>query len=238
MLSLNSVSFDTTGFTLEEDGDVRRVWHTASGDGVGAFLFNLAPDIEARLDSIDDVRRSYRASAMAAGLGVIEIDTPQVEGCIAVRTIFKAPQQPHGMTYLGAITLPFRDFSFVVKAQCAEHGTTGMREAIIFDAMLASGQIKPEDFARAEKTGTVPGWMQDPYDSTIKWSVLRNLSEDEQYDAQFPNHPLSRIRSLLHSVQSSLRLAPEVMNAPPYVFRIEPDGRQGRHTRRPWWKIW
>src|SRR3954469_2716238 len=90
------------------------------------------------------------------------------------------------------------------KAQCAEHGTTGMREAIIFDAMLASGQIKPEDFARAEKTGTVPGWTQDPYDSTIKWSVLRNLSEDEQYDAQFPNHPLSRIRSLLHSVQSSL----------------------------------
>jgi hypothetical protein len=46
MLSLNSVSFDTTGFILQEDGDAKRVWHTASGDGVGTFLFNLAPDID------------------------------------------------------------------------------------------------------------------------------------------------------------------------------------------------
>ena len=93
---------------------------------------------------------------MAAGLGVIEIDTGQIDGCTAIRTILKAPQQPHGMTCVGAITLPFRDFSFVIKAQCAEHGTTGVREAVTLDAMLGSGRIKLEDVARAEKSGKIP----------------------------------------------------------------------------------
>ena len=63
---------------------------------------------------------SYRRSVSQAGLGVIEIDTVLVDGCTAVRTLFKAAQQPTGRTYLGALTFPFRDFSYALKAQCEE----------------------------------------------------------------------------------------------------------------------
>jgi hypothetical protein len=238
MPSLNSLSFDTTAFRLQEDGDARRIWRTPWGDGVGVFLFTLPPDIEAAIESIDDVRMFYRSSAMAAGFGVIEIETPSIDRCIGVRTILKCPQQPHGMTYLGSITLPFRDFSFVVKAQCEEHGVTGVREAVVFDEMLASGKIRTEDVARAKKSGKVPGWMQDPYDATIKWSIQRNLAEDEQYDVRFPEHPLSRVRTILRGVQSSLHFAPEVVNAPPFVFRGSWDDNAKQRIKPPWWKIW
>ena len=34
---------------------------------------------------------------------------------------------------LGSLTVPFRDFSIVLKCQCAEVGPTGFKEAILFD---------------------------------------------------------------------------------------------------------
>jgi len=126
----------------------------------------------------------------------------------------------------------------VIKVQCAEHGVTGMREAVVLDGMLGSGRIKLEDFPRGDKSGKVPGWMQDPYGPTIESPLLRNPAEDEQYDAQFPDHPLSRMRSVLRSVQSSLRLPPEIMNAPPFVYGGDRNDNEEQHRKKPWWKVW
>src|SRR5215813_14541789 len=53
------------------------------------------------------------------------------ENVPALRTIFKLPQQLHGMSYIGAWTIPRKSFSFVVKVCCAEHGTTGIRDAVV-----------------------------------------------------------------------------------------------------------
>jgi cysteine peptidase C11 family protein len=57
------------------------------------------------------------------GTGVIEVDRVDINGCRAMRTIFKAQQQPTGLTYIGALTFPFRDFSFL-KIGC--HGVAVM----------------------------------------------------------------------------------------------------------------
>ena len=234
MPSLDSVTFDDTGFALQGDMDGSRVWHSTSGGGIGLFFFDRPPDITATLEAVDDVREFYRRSATAAGLGVIEIDTLNVDGCLAVRTIFKAPQKPMGMTYVGSITLPFRDFSYVLKAQCSEQGMTGTREAVVLDAMIQSGNINLDGLPR----GTISGWNQDPYDPAINAPVMRNLSEDEQYDAQFPDHPLSRVRSILKLVQPSLRLAPELKSAPPFVFSGQRESLPGQPMKKPWWKRW
>jgi len=32
--------------------------------------------------------------------------------------VLKIPRQPHGITYLGSLTIPFAEFSFVIKMQC------------------------------------------------------------------------------------------------------------------------
>ena len=67
-----------------------------------------------------------------------------------------------------------------------------MREAVVLDQMVAAGRITFQ-----EKDERILGWTQDPYDPTLDAPLLRNLAEDEQYDAQFPDHPLSRLRSIL-----------------------------------------
>jgi hypothetical protein len=227
MPSLDSVTFDASGLTLQGDQDGVRVWHTPAGDGLGLYYFPIPPDIEPDLQSVSAVRGFYRAAAAQAGAAIIEVDVLQTNGCSGVRQIIKVPQQPHGMTYLGSLTLPFRDFSYVLKIQCMEQGTTGVRDAVVLDEKLAAGEV-----AIDEKKRTLRGWMQDPYDSSIRDVFARNQAEAEEYDERFPEHPLSRLRGLMRRVQETLRISENVRVQPPFEF-----ARQQK-SKKPWWKIW
>ena len=44
------------------------------------------------------------------------------------------------------------------------------------------------------------GWTQDPYDAEITKGALMNLSEQEQFDEQFPGFPLSMCREFINCV--------------------------------------
>src|SRR3954468_1664875 len=129
MRTLDSITFDVSDFIPHGGRAGARFWLTSTGDGVGLYYVPTPPDdLEADLQSIDSVRAFYRDLAMESGAAIIEVDTPEIDGCLTIRQIIKVRQQPHGMTYLGSITLPFRDFSYVIKAQCEERGMTGARE--------------------------------------------------------------------------------------------------------------
>jgi hypothetical protein len=162
--------------------------------------------------------------ATDVGLGVIEIDTLEINECLVIRTIFKAPQEPSGMSYWGSIMLPFRDFSYVVKVHCREDSiTTGLRETVVFEEMLKSGQIK----VRAGKSGkaitqdTIEGWAEDPYDDAIKIPLMRNLAEAEAYDTQFPNHPLTRLRRILRRIVETMSIDDRLKHEPKFEFNPE-----------------
>ena len=74
--------------------------------------------------------------------------------------------------------------------------------------------------------------MQDPYDPSIRAPLQRNRAEEETYDSQFPDHPLSRVRSLLGHLRESLEIAPEIRTAAPFAYpRPATPGK-------PWWKRW
>ena len=120
-----------------------------------------------------------------------------------------------GRTYLGSLTLPFRDFSYVVKVQYREWGMTGAREAAVLSQ-------------RAELEDWFEGWIVDPSDPTPR-HLARNLSEGPQYDSLFPNHPLSRVRNSLDALQASMRIAEDVKGLPLF-------GPSRRGKRR--WHIW
>jgi hypothetical protein len=125
--------------------------------------------------------------------------TPHAISCTALRQIIKIPQQPHGITYLGSITLPYRSFSFVLKIQCPEYGTTGIRDAVIADELMGEGLVSIVVGAQV-----IRGWTQDPYEPTLTDGFRKNVSEDPKYDARFPAHPLSRLRPLLTRLQGTI----------------------------------
>jgi hypothetical protein len=58
---------------------------------------------------------------------------------------YKEFDKQTGVTYLGSLTIPFRDFSFVIKVQCWEEGITGLREALLFDEMRRNDMLRFED---------------------------------------------------------------------------------------------
>lgn len=208
MVTLDDVGFDLTGFEPRAATGVR-AFSSPAGDGVGIYFFALAPDIDAPLDDLAALRAAYRGKVEAAGLGVVEIETVQVAGCRAVRTISKAPQEPSGRTYLGAITLPFRDFSFVLKVQAAETGVTGVRDSIVFAKLKAAGAVTlGPDGAR--------GWLADPYEPARTGPLIRNRSEDVEYDSSFPDHPLTRVRAVLAHIAATGWVSDAVRAASPF----------------------
>jgi hypothetical protein len=203
MQPLNYITFNTDDFELQGDKENVRVWYSKFGDGVGLYYFAIPPDIQADLESIDDVRARYRNVAHESGLGMIQVDTITVDDFKAVKTIFKMPQEPTGMTYIGSITVPFRDFSYVLKVQCEERGITGVRDTAI---------------AMKESIGFFEKWSQDPYDASIKSPFMRNRAEVEEYDVMFPDHPLSRARALLNHIQATLQIADEIKTEPRFTY--------------------
>src|SRR6185436_7766462 len=135
MISLNSLTFDEKGFKRQGDQGNVRIWLCPGGDQLGLFLYSIRPDLGADVDDDEGLRKFYRLLAEPAGLGIIEVECRKIDGCDAVRTIFKAPQKPTGRTYLGSLTLPFADFSLVIKVQCMETGITGLRDTVVLQKL-------------------------------------------------------------------------------------------------------
>ncbi|MDX2089184.1 MAG: hypothetical protein SFX73_15110 [Kofleriaceae bacterium] len=128
----------------------------------------------------------------ARGGGLISADvSPEGIGVV----IAKFPQQPHGMTYEGTLIFANNGTTRRAVVSFTETGTTGIRDALLFDRHLAR---------LAENVGPLEGWMRDPYDASRMDPLMRNDADDEQYDHQFPDHPLTLVRAELARLQRSL----------------------------------
>jgi hypothetical protein len=207
--ALDSVTFETGDLVLEGENANLRQWHTAEGDFVLLLYFAKPPDIVAKLTDIDALRAGYRAVAMGSGGAILGVDVVSADGCPGVSVIMKVPQQPSGMIYTGSLTLPFRDFSYVVMVQCAEGNFSGVRDTVVLNELVSSGEVKFGD--QQEQPS---GWWADPYDPAVAGPPARNMSELPRYDAQFPAHALSRLRRILPRLTTTLRVADSVKQAP------------------------
>src|SRR4051794_29219746 len=125
MPSLASVTFDTSTLLPQSADPARKVWFTPAGDGISLNFFDKPPDLPPNLRSPDQLQQFYSSSLQGSPATLVETRLTTVAQCPAIRLILKSPQQPHGLTYVGSLTIPFRDFSYVLKVQCQELGPTG-----------------------------------------------------------------------------------------------------------------
>jgi hypothetical protein len=198
--SLDAVSFDATGYAFqgEPQPGKLRVWHTPEGDGLGVCYFPVQPDLPANAGAVEELAAFYRRLLGDSGGKLVECRVVVAGGCPAVRTILSAPQQPSGRTYVGSLTVPFRDFSFVLKCQCPEHGPTGLKAALLFDRSRAANEPMTVEGGRFH----IPGFDVD----------------DPRHDAEFPNDPVARARRVLDHVAGSLAVAAEVRQLPGFAL--------------------
>ena len=221
MPSLESIRFDTSGLNADPKPTDRRVWYTPEGDGIVLYHFAKPPDLPGDLRSAEQLRHFYLRTVQDSPAKLVEAMLVTAAGRPAVRTIIKVPQQPTGMTYVGSLTIPFRDFSFIVKGQCPERGTTGVREAMLLDRMLREGTVTVDP-----KAGISGPWNPD----------------NERYDAEFPTHPLSRLRVVMRRVEGTVVLDAATAAATPFpVPQASATGMPMGHSSSPprqRWKFW
>ncbi|XZF13196.1 hypothetical protein ACTHGU_15520 [Chitinophagaceae bacterium MMS25-I14] len=209
-VTVGSITIPDFGWPKEKEDSSVIQWVNPERDtAVSVNFIELTPNIPT-IKNITALRDFYRKIVNESGGGIIEIEILQVGGILVIKSIIKLPQKPSGMTYIASLTMPFRDCSFVLKVQCAEVGITGIRDAVIVDRSIAEGTL--------DMTGNgIAGWFEDPYDKACTEGFLMNKSEQEIYDKEFPDHPLTRARKIIRQIESSFKLKPEIKKLTPFT---------------------
>ena len=229
------ITFDTSGWTefpkssllpaLNNETAVRAWVCPGTQDLMMLQHFNLPPDIGGPLSRPAELKAMLVARRQATGGGLIDCQVKTYDGVQCLQRIEKNQQRVgpesdavQGMTYSGSLIVPRRDFSYVVMIHCREDGTTGVRESTL---LATCGHEERMRHIQRMITKTGPG----PMDEGFEW-------DKEQYDVQFPDHPLSRVRRQLRALDTSLRVSAAVKAAPPFTGDPPPQ-RKMRFTAQP-----
>ncbi|WP_160136335.1 hypothetical protein [Chryseobacterium sp. c4a] len=208
-VNLHSVIIPDQGWEkVSEDHHAIRWVNPQQSALIVLHYFDKEPDLPTAKD-LAYLKKFYRNIAATSNGGTIETDIVQIHDIPCVKTIIKVPQQETGMIYIASITIPFENCSYVVKIQANEIGITGMRDAVILNNLIETGEVTIEE-------ETIANWFEDPYDPDFKQGTLMNKSELEKYDHEFPEHPLSVARSLLQSIAAEIQFKPEIKELPSF----------------------
>jgi hypothetical protein len=205
---------DLTGFSEREPG----VWTDAQGLVLSLHRFDLVPDLPAPLDRPQRLRRGLTELTAAAGAGLIEAVVGEIDTVPAVRQLAKVRlgNRP-GQVFLGSWTVPRDRCSTVLKIQAAESGTTGVREAVVLD------RVGPADYVTPH-----------PYAPDLKVPLPYHVADHEEWDAQFPDHPLSLVRAALRRITPTVVLDDGFKALPPFAGAQPAYG--AAPARRAWFR--
>jgi hypothetical protein len=134
----------------------------------------------------------------AAHSGITE-DTGLVEANIGTTkygkhygyTIIRVLLKPHGVAYVLNLHLCKDHQAVSLTGRFTERGVTGKRETTALEYCIRKGEVE---------SGTLKGWVQDPYDKNFTKGKPSNLSERRCFDISFRTHPLSELRKLLNAL--------------------------------------
>jgi hypothetical protein len=196
---LRLVNLTMPGWTEDTPSQGMRVWRNDQGD-----ILTLAASVGSlELPSLDDIaglRRWCRKMAEDGGGGLIEVRTGAGGQGATLSLIYKRLEMP-AYVFTGMLIIPGTEVSRVWTVVSGERGTTGVREAIVTTELMKAGRLTVADYQLS--------WAQDPYDVNycgVDRSVLRFMSDDESYDEQFPDHPLSKVRRVLAVLPKSVQI--------------------------------
>ena len=192
-------TFDTFGWDLVKQESELKIWQSP----------NLPVTISAGLFSDDSskqgydpndilsIRNFFRTNLRTQDGGIVRVEKVKTKGIETIQSIVKIPTKPSGMAYIGTIYFLLDKSMYIIKIQAREAGTTGIRDTVILSKLIAEGKVSYGE-------NSINGWASDPYDSTYEDGALMNIADAEEYDSEFPNHPLSQVRMIVDKINSSI----------------------------------
>ena len=112
-----------------------------------------------------------------------------------VYSIVKTKKEKGGVEYTMVMHVEYENMAINVNGHFIETGMTGLRDTTIWELARREGLISGAGDAR---------WCFDPYDKNYHHPYLMNLSEKEEYDKMFPDHPLSQCRQFIKLITQTL----------------------------------
>jgi len=196
LTGLEAIELSLEGWTLTHSDEHRRQWmRDAEGDLHASCLmltYQAEPLEGLDLGDYAAVRQSVVAIAQQAEQTMVSLEMVQAATHAGLWYILKQKQAGSGNVYSGCMLIPMGESFYTLQLVCLETGITGIREAIIMDRFIAAGTAIKE---------LSEGQQAD--DGTAR---ARYSSDNESFDSQFPNHPLSRVRRYFHEIITALTL--------------------------------
>lgn len=163
-----------------------RIWRNSQNEALVLTIF-VHPHNCFKSGDESERRKWAREFAQSRGAGLIEVHTVDRE----FRVIIKQLNMP-AYYYTGILITCVEGMWLAWTTVACELGTTGVREAVVTATLMSEGKLSHKEYELH--------WGQDPYEPAYRGvdrSVLRFMSDDESYDQQFPQHPLSKVRRTL-----------------------------------------
>lgn len=128
-------------------------------------------------------------SALSETQGLVEVKSGITKNQKRyIYSIVKTQLNPSGIQYVLTMHVDMNNQTMHIQAFFDEAGMTGLRDTTIMNKMINEGKITPPN---------IDDWFKDPYDENYKRGLLKNESENSEYDVMFPQHPLSEMRNLI-----------------------------------------
>lgn len=185
--NVDSARIPMPGWEFLQQTDDSATWRDAEGDVIS---LNLQPPDQLFPDVGDEgaVRGYARIMTEGQRAGLIEAAVSRSDDEKRMTYVYKKLEKP-AFKFYGVIVMPFSKGTWIWMVFAPERGTTGVREALITERLFNSGQLTIESYKAT--------WAKDPYDPGYRGvprETLRYRSDAEEFDADFPNHPLSKVR--------------------------------------------
>ena len=127
-------------------------------------------------------------AAMTEDQGILEAGTGTTRnGNPYVLCLVKTVRPKKGTEYCLTMQIRRDGKLYAVRGFFTETASPGFREAAVRGTLFRKLQAQGG-------SGTALAWNYDPYDSSNTAGALMNRSEEKEYDARFPLHPLTEAR--------------------------------------------
>lgn len=226
--SLRDVTFKTNGLRITARTSASIEWKDADGNRLAARLDRAAPERPLTAWTLDGVRSACRRAAAEGGGGIVSV-TFERAGAIPIAKAVRKFPDGMGHRYEGTVLIRFREAQYSVTLQASEGRATGAREAMALALLVPLGEIKIPVVKAPAVSAPLEGWMRDPYDESYDGTAVHTLSDDERLDDLLPDHPLSRVRRWLDSIQQTLTVAADLQDDLVETVDVQSPSSELRH---------
>ena len=199
--TIHSVQVPFENWKLYQENDSIKIWTNTFGDILSLNFFYENPNLPEFVADIHSLRNFYRDVISESHGSIVEVEKEFLGDFVLIKSIFKISQEITGFIFLASYSLIMESYTFIIKVECPEKGTTGLRESTVLMMCGIDGSIPK---------GSMEGWFYDPYDPALNDKVSTNISDQEKYDRFFPNHPLTRARATLNQIKKKIIFGDEI----------------------------